>query len=224
MRQPRRNLRVQPITPQPQNQPPTNTRPPWYRNLFGTSMSDWHPGVLLVVSVLVAIGARFVASLLLKDSEIGFLWQELIKMAVAFLILGAIASLSKESKIGLVVAIFVVLISLVNIVNHDFSEDRTKKVAEEGIKYDRSKADYRLLYPGKTYAYELQAGEETPWRSVPEGKKYGYGMYSESYDYIIIYSDGTTYPGGSDTKIPHKEHMFFKVRANSEQTVFITVF
>ena len=49
------------------------------------------------------------------------------------------------------------------------------------------------------------------------------GYSSENYDYTVIFNDGTSYHGDPDRIIPNKVGKFWKIRAHSKQTVYVTV-
>jgi len=103
-------------------------------------------------------------------------------------------------------------------------------VGGDNIIKDESRADFLLYGTGKTYTYTLKAGEETPWRGFQPGIVSNYFVSSENldginYDYTIFYSDGTTHKAGPEEALPAKKgNIFLKVRANSPQTVYVTVF
>jgi len=104
------------------------------------------------------------------------------------------------------------------------SNQKSRELEDKNIVYDRNKIDFLLYGTGKTYAYELQAGEFTPWRGFKDNYFSNAGISSETYDYTIYFSDGTSYKGGPDTPIPVKKgNVFVRVKANSAQTVYISV-
>ncbi len=88
---------------------------------------------------------------------------------------------------------------------------------------DKSTKEYLVLKPGN-YQYDLKAGQSTHWRDSRDHVRSGIGFSSDTYDYDIIFSDGTSYPGGPDTKIPVKGRgVWFKVKAKSAQKVYVTI-
>lgn len=192
-----------------------------------------HPAVLFLLAIILAIGIRLVAGFLLAGTSLGFVWQELFKTFFVILILAAYAVLSvKGGAIGISVIILAILLAISNIARYDYSDGRLVSADDQGsqnnleqrqsIDPDQSKIDFLRLGPG-THVFELEAGEETPWRGSPNGRTNACGYSSESYDYTIIFSDGTSYPGGSYTRIPEKNNVFWKVRAHSKQRVYVTI-
>lgn len=204
---------------QAQNQTTTQSSPSkgqavvaFFKKAFSKKLENWNVFLLFAIALAAAILGRYVATRMLEGSQIGFVWQELIKDVLAFLLLGAFASLSNSTKIGTAVLLLIIAFSISVLARHDYT-----------YKVDKSIKEYLVLKPGN-YQYDLKAGQATHWRAVPKGKISGYGISSETYDYDIIFSDGTSYPGGADTKIPDKKHVFFKVKAKSQQKVLVTIF
>ena len=178
------------------------------------------PGILILVfAIIVALIVRYVVSFFFVDSQIGFIWLEIIKLVVSFMVLIAIASIAESSKAGIAIAIFVVIFSVIAIVNHDYPE----RVKVENVKNNPSdNIDYLRLAPG-THSFELEAGEETPWRAVSAGKTKNVGYSSENNDFTVIFSDKTSYLGTSKTTIPHKAGYFWKIKAHTKQCVYVTI-
>ena len=80
------------------------------------------------------------------------------------------------------------------------------------------------LYFGTQTFSLMNIGDETPWLQFPDCTNFGYKISSADYGYEIVFSDGSAYPGNSQTVIPFKEHPTFKVRAKKpNQFVNITV-
>lgn len=191
-------------------------------------MKEWHWSLLFLFALASAIVIRLIAQALINSDTIGFVWEELLIVGVSLIILIAIAAVSKNSIIGGTVVTLVFLFTIVRLINHDYG-DKAEKLAdvselEEDVSYDKSNRDYLLLRKDNTYVYDLALGQETPWRGFPAKELSGYGFYSDTYDYIVIFSDGASYKGGEDKVIPIKRHLFFKIKANSPQKVYVTVF
>ncbi len=203
-----------------------------FQKIFNKKFSDWPMPVLFLISVVVALLARYAAGLFLSGSSLSFFWQEILKIVFAFMLLATLSALSKNRVIGTAVAILVLLFSFSTIARHDFTSEREgrrqtklEKQAEAValIRADAENADFLLLEPNKTHVFKLEAGEETKWRGFPENRAGSYGISSESYDYTVFFTDGTSYKGNPNTPFPLKGKVFFKVRAHSAQTVYITV-
>jgi hypothetical protein len=73
------------------------------------------------------------------------------------------------------------------------------------------------------YQYVLKAGQETPVIDVPDCGRFVCNFSSPTYNYKIIYSDGTQYDGGPDVIIPRKTNVSFKIRANIDEVVTVKV-
>lgn len=175
----------------------------------------------------LAVGLKFLAKLFIVGTSVGFVWGEIITLCFALLIAGAYGSMSKKGKMAGAIVIFLILITASSLVRHDYSVEKAErhmKKQAKNIVVDRNKIDFLLYGTGKTYAYELQAGEFTPWRGFKDNYFSNAGISSETYDYTIYFSDGTSYKGGPDTPIPVKKgNVFVRVKANSAQTVYISV-
>jgi hypothetical protein len=193
-----------------------------------SSFNKAHPFFLFLIAIVLAIVIRMIAGALLAGTSLGFVWQELLKTLFVILILSAYSVLSsKGGAVGIAVIILAIILMISNIARHDYSDSRSarrssKANVEQGQRIDQSKVDFLRLGPG-THIFELEAGEETPWRGSPSGRTNACGYSSESYDYTIIFSDGTSYPGGPSTVIPEKKNLFWKVRAHSQQTLYVTI-
>ncbi len=210
-------------------QPPAASPKPAskWKKLFNPA-GEVHPFILFCLAIVLTIVIRLVAGALLVGTSMGFVWQEILKTFFVILILGAYSVLSsKGGAVGISVIILAILLMISNIARHDYSSDRFASASNrndeiEQTRPSQSKIDFLRLEPG-THIFELEAGEVTPWRAAPNGKNNLCGYSSESYDYIIIFSDGTSYPGGPDTRIPEKHNVFWKIKANSKQTVYVTI-
>ena len=203
---------------QTQNQTTTQSSPSkgqaisaFFKKAFSKKLEDWNVFLLFAIALGAAILGRYVATRMLEGSQIGFVWQELIKDALAFLLLGAFASLSDSTKIGTAVFLLVVAFSISVLARHDYT-----------YKVDRSEKQYMVLKPG-CYQYDLKAGQEMPWRGFPGGKS-GYSVSSDTNDFTLFFSDGTSYPCNKPITIPKKEKVFFKAKANSPQKILVTIF
>mgnify|MGYP001060446407 CR=1 FL=1 len=211
---------------QSQSGTPDQSKSKW-KKLFN-STGEVHPFILFCLAIVLTIVIRLVAGALLVGTSMGFVWQEILKTFFVILILGAYSVLSsKGGAVGISVIILAILLMISNIARHDYSSDRSASASNrndeiEQTRPNQSKIDFLRLEPG-THVFELEAGEVTPWRAAPNGKNNLCGYSSESYDYIIIFSDGTSYPGGPDTRIPEKHNVFWKIKANSKQTVYVTI-
>lgn len=209
-----------------------NSKPPskWAK-LFNPT-GEVHPFILFCLAIVLTIIIRLVAGALLAGTSMGFVGQELLKTLFVILILGAYSVLSsKGGAVGVSVIILAILLMISNIARHDYSggqsetvnhQDDRSRTEQRQSNPSQSKIDYLRLEPG-THIFELEAGETTPWRAAPNGKNNLCGYSSESYDYTIIFSDGTAYPGHPDTRIPEKQNVFWKIKAHSKQTVYVTI-
>ncbi len=187
------------------------------------SIESWHWIALLGVSIAVAMLINLLAVLIFNNISIGFVWKEIIILLFSLLILVIIGSISEKGKIGVTVLLVVLFISFVRFVNHDYTKDVKKSSKTENVIYDNTKAKLRILKQDNTYAYNLEANEGSPWLATPDGKKSNLVIHSESYDYTIICSDGTSYKGGKDVLMPPKKKVVFKILAHSKQTVYVTI-
>lgn len=123
-------------------------------------------------------------------------------------------------EFGSSVFYWIFLFMTINIIGEYFSptsktEDVTSPVIQESyaVRVD-------VLYPGIT-VLDLKAGQESSWLAFPSDGLWDYSIASPDYDYVIKFSDGTSYQGGPSTVIPEKNHAQFKIVANKAQ--FITV-
>lgn len=187
-----------------------------YGKEFGESI------LLILLAAGVAYLVRYIAGRLLADSNIGFVWLEIIKLVVTIMILVAIASIAKSSRLGKAVAIFAIIFFVQALVTHDYPEkvvvEQTSRAKNANI---GKSIDYLRLAPG-THKFKMDEGQFTPWRAFPIGRATS-GFSSESYDYTIHFTDGTSYPGDPNGRIPHKVDCFWKIEAHSPQTVYVTV-
>lgn len=207
------------------NNRPSNENKPWYRRLQNIPKSkDWHWIFILVLCVVVALAVKALAMWLLADMNMGFIWVKLIELAVTILILLVIASVTERSRVGVAVALIVLILFIRDVSTHDYpqrvKEDKAKVERTSNLIY--SNIDYLRLNTG-TYAFELEAGEETAWRGFPSGKTKRGGFSSKDYDFILIFDDGTSYLGGPSIEIPEKINVFWKIKSLSKQTVYVTV-
>lgn len=186
-------------------------------------MESWHWIVLLGVSIVIGLLINLLAVLIFNNINIGFVWKEIIILLFSLLILVIIGSISEKGRIGTTVLLVVLFISFVRFVNHDYTKDVKKSSLTENVIHDNTKAKLRILQQENTYAYKLEANEGSPWLATPDGKKSNLVIHSESYDYTIICSDGTSYKGGEDVLLPPKKKVVFKILAHSKQTVYVTI-
>jgi len=82
--------------------------------------------------------------------------------------------------------------------------------------------DFYTLLEGQ-HVFQLKAGEETPWFGTKEGEFHYLNFSSPTFDYKIIVSDNTEYPGGPKYTLPEKKHCYYKIKAYSDQFVTVTV-
>lgn len=95
--------------------------------------------------------------------------------------------------------------------------------AEDGVIYDEARSGVRLLERGKTYAYDLKSGDQTPWLGVYDKKKFSYAVTSKEDDFKLFFSDGTSEVAKDGLIITPKQGEFLKVAVDSEQVVFVTM-
>ena len=122
----------------------------------------------------------------------------------------------EETRLKNSVILALTMFLFINIASDYFTESPIPR--KDGVK-----VDYVVLKSGRTYEYDLKAGESTPWRAFPQGLC-SYGVYSEDYQYKIIFNDGTSYDGDGGIVIPKKKKAYFKIKAKTDQKVFVTIF
>jgi len=182
-------------------------------------VDSWPSWAILILAFVVAFVVWSLVNWIFSSSQIGFVWLEIIKLVISFAVLLAIASVSESSKAGIAIAIFVVIFFVFALVKHDYPE---KVEVVDAKKAPSEQIDYLLLAPG-THTFELEAGEETPWRGVTRGITRNVGYSSKDYDFEVIFRDNTSYQGKSNKTIPSKVGQYWKIIAHSKQTVYVTV-
>ncbi|MFA5109005.1 MAG: hypothetical protein WC458_00450 [Patescibacteria group bacterium] len=183
------------------------------------------PMVRVVLQVMLAFSLAlvvYVASFKLLPSSMNCFVRNLIGLVISLLILGGASSIQKtESKIGAAVLIFLSLFFVYNISRHYFVPGKQDNSSGQNS-VSLANAPCRILLPGK-YAYQLKPGQETAWLSVPDNGHFNYHISSPTYNYKIIFSDGTEYDGGQNVVIPEKSHVYFKIRANIDDLITVAV-
>lgn len=227
--------------PQAQGNPGTqNPTPATTANLanssklnFNIDLEKFSPIILFPVAIIAAIGLKFLGVLLLGQTSMGFVWKEIVSLIFAFLISAAFGSMAKKSKIATAIAILLILITASRIARHDFASERAERDRVENQKElvsnlvnDNSGIDFLLYEIGKTYVYELQAGESTPWRGFQPNKRSKFVISDEhgDYNFTIYFLDGSSYQGKPNLVIPEKTKSILRVEANSPQTLYVHVF
>jgi hypothetical protein len=112
------------------------------------------------------------------------------------------------------------------------SDQKGHELEDKNIVYDQSKVSYLIYDLGKTYVYNLKAGEETPWRGFQPDYLSKFGISSEKEyvdgkriegEYTVYFSDGTSYNSKTTTTIPSKGKIFMKIKAHEKQTIYVSV-
>ena len=192
-----------------------------------------------VLAAGLAIALKFLAKMLVAGTSVRFVWEEIITLCFALLIAGAYGSLSKKGKMAGAIVIFLILITASNLVRHDYGPERAEREAylemkerAKNIVVDENKVSYLLYDLGKTYVYNLEAGEETPWRGFQPDYLSKFGISSEKEyingkriegEHTVYFSDGTSYNSKTTTTIPSKGKIFMKIKAHEKQTIYVTV-
>jgi hypothetical protein len=153
----------------------------------------------------------------------------LLSFICSALVLAAFdAAFKTKSGLGKSIFLFILLQAMLVLVYHyarpEKAEAENKKEAPiaKPAPPQSQEITATILHAG-TITRSLKAGGETEWLAFEEGKIARYKISSPSYDYDIYVSDNTSYPGGPNTQIPEKEHCYYKIKANSDQFVTISV-
>ena len=179
---------------------------------------------ILVIAIVAALAVRYVVSLLFADSQIGFVWLEIIKLIVSFMILIAIASIAESSKAGVAVAIFIVIFSVVAIVNHDYPE----RVRVENVKKNPSESITVKDSVFTKGTYFINVKDKTPFvinvQSALTCNKYSLASQTGN-GYNVVYVDGTmVYDApGVRTVFPNRPNPRFKLMSNKLATIKMVV-
>jgi hypothetical protein len=175
--------------------------------------------VVLAFSLALVV---YALSFKLLPGNMNYFVRNLVGIIISLLVLWGASSIQKtESKIGTAVLIFLSLFFVYNISRHYFVPGKKDHLSGQSVA-SLASASCEILYPGK-YAYQLKTGQETVWLSVPDGGHFNYHISSPTYNYKIIFSDGTEYNGGQNVVIPEKSHVYFKIRASIDDLITVAV-
>jgi hypothetical protein len=205
----------------------TKSQNPWYKSIFNKNiLRTKHWSILFLLSIIAMLIVRFLAGLLLTNSEIGFVWQEIFKMVFAFMILGAIGSLTSSSRIGTAVSILLLLFFFFRIINHDYKQETNNDYKQEITTLKSSSAKKDSIFTKGVY-YINVLGETPFYINIVSSRKYAkYSLRSETGNgYYVVPKDGSPIydEPGLSVIFPYKKRPKFSLRSNQPTTIKMVV-
>jgi hypothetical protein len=129
-----------------------------------------------------------------------------------------------ENKISFclvtVVLIFIVYQVVTRVIIPHYATDATAKNTENQTSLG---LNIKNIESSGTYVFNLKADSSTGWLGFSEGRIVDVSYSSPDYNYILNYSDGTSYHGGRDAIVPEKRHCYVNVVAKTNQFVTMVV-
>jgi len=176
-----------------------------------------------VVSFFVALFTYSFMKVFIPSGA-GYYLECLLAAALSGVALFAISKVvyrnNSRIEFGSSVFYWIFLFMTINMIGEYFSPSSKTEDVIPSVIQESHTVRVDVLYPGVT-VLELKTGEESNWLAFPPDGLWDYSIASPDYDYVIKFSDGTSYQGGPSTVIPEKNHAQFKIVANKAQ--FITV-
>ncbi|MFA5130982.1 MAG: hypothetical protein WC467_01005 [Patescibacteria group bacterium] len=189
---------------------------------------DW---IRLGTAILVATVAFWFFYLLLYF-VVAPSWAFWLIVSIAFasclLVLSAVdAAVITKSGLGTAIVLFMFLqAGLLTVWHYSHvikdNKARTEKTEQnDKIRHVNSTESGALILLNSSKVFNLKDGEETLFIGAPEGTRASFTWSSPTYNFEVFGSDGS-HCFGMD-KIPEKAHVYYKIKANSDQLVTVTV-
>lgn len=177
--------------------------------------------IKMVIIFAISLGI-YIGAVAILPAGMSYFVRHLVAVIICLLFLWGYSIIQKEpSAYGGAIIIFLVLFFIFNVSSHYFINNDKDSSNSKEINISKEVRVETLNY-GST-VFDMKAGEGTGLLSLPEGVVTHFVVASPSYDYIIEFSDGTSYRGSATGFIPEKQHPQFQIRAMSDQFVTITV-
>lgn len=173
-------------------------------------------------AVILFITAFIIYSVCVKilPDNMSFLVRHMIALIIGLLFLWGYNVAQKEkTETGKATVVFLFLFFVYNISSHYFITDSSEAAFAEGETQIGLQA--KIIKRSGTYVFDLKAGEATGLMGFEEGRIADVTYSSPDYDYILNYSDGTSYTHRDN--VPVKKHCYVNIVANTHQLVTMDV-